>query len=69
MPEGLPGDQGGLGSPKVLAHYNQSLPLTLAADVSVYRVGAVILQTYQDGTECPMAYTSRTLTQSEKNYA
>ena len=58
-----------LGSPRVLAHYNPSLPLTLAADASAYGVGAVISQTYPDGTERPIAYASRTLTQSEKNYA
>ena len=53
----------------MLDHYNPSLPLTLAADASAYGVGAVISPTYPDGTERPIAYASRTLTQSEKNYA
>ena len=58
-----------LGSSRVLAHYNPSLPLTLAADTSAYGVGAVISQKYPAGTEHPIAYASCTLTQSEKNYA
>ena len=58
-----------LGSPQVLSHYDSSLPLTLAADASVYGVGAVISQHYPDGTECPIAYASRTLTPSERNYS
>lgn len=58
-----------LGSPQVLSHYDSSLPLTLAADASVYGVGAVISQHYPDGTECPIAYASRTLPPSERNYS
>ena len=57
-----------LSSFQVLAHYDPSLPLSLAADASPYGVGAVISQQYSDGSERPIAFASRTLTPSEKNY-
>ena len=58
-----------LTSATVLAHYNPGLPLRLAADASAYGIGAVISHVCEDGTERPVAYASRTLTESEKNYA
>ena len=58
-----------LASSRVLVHYDPTLPLTLAADASAYGLGAVISHVYPDGTERPVAYTSRTLTSSERNYA
>ena len=58
-----------LTSATVLAHYNPGLPLRLAADASAYGIGVVISHVCEDGTERPVAYASRTLTESEKNYA
>ena len=58
-----------LSSASVLVHYDPKLPLRLAADASAYGVGAVISHTYPDGEERPIAYASRTLTSSEKNYS
>ena len=58
-----------LMSSSVLAHYNSTLPLTLAADASAYGLGAVISHTYLDSTEHPVAFSSHTLTSSECNYA
>jgi len=54
-----------LVSTSVVAHYDPSLPLKLAADASAYRVGAVISHTYVEGTEHPIAYASRTLLAAE----
>ena len=58
-----------LTSSKVLVHYDPSLPLRLAADASAYWLGAVISHTMPDGTERPIAYASRSLSASERNYA
>ncbi|XP_062846979.1 uncharacterized protein K02A2.6 [Trichomycterus rosablanca] len=58
-----------LTSDKVLVHYDQSLPLTLACDASAYGIGAVIQHTTSDGKEHPIAYASRTLSPAEKKYS
>ena len=58
-------------SPSVLVHYDSSLPIPiqLAGNVSVYRVGAVISHVMADGRERPISFASRTLLPSECNYA
>ena len=58
-----------LVSSKVLVHYNPSLPIRMAGDASAYGIGAVISHILPDGTEHPVAFASRTLTASEKNYS
>ena len=49
----------------VLVHYDPSLPIRLATDVSAYGVGVVI----SHGDEQPIAYASRALAPAESNYA
>ena len=53
----------------VLAHYNPNLPIRLAADASAYGIDAVISHVFLDGTDRPVAFVSRTLTATERNYA
>ena len=58
-----------LSSAPVLMHYDAELPLKLDTDASDYGVGAVISHILPDGAERPIAYASRTLSKSERNYA
>ena len=58
-----------LTSSKVLAHYNPKLSLRLATDASSYGVGVVLTQVSEEGTERPIAFVSRTLSDAEQNYA
>ena len=52
----------------VLTHYDPKLPLRLAADASQYGLGAVISHVMPHGGEKPIAFASRSLSPSEKNY-
>lgn len=56
-------------SNKVLVHYNPNLELIVASDASPFGVGAVLSHIMPDGSEKPIAFASRTLSASEKNYA
>ena len=53
----------------ILVHYDPSLPIRLADDASAYGVGDVISHVMADGNERPIAFASRTLLPSERNYA
>ena len=58
-----------LMSSTVLAHYDVNLPIKVAADASAYGIGAVLSHVNPDGSERPVAFASRTLTSSERNYS
>jgi len=58
-----------LSTDRVLVPYDTNLPISLACDASAYGLGAVLSHVLPDGEERPIAFASRTLSVSEKNYA
>ncbi|RXN06598.1 Transposon Ty3-G Gag-Pol poly [Labeo rohita] len=57
-----------LSSPPVLAIYDPNRDCKMSADASSYGLGAVLMQRWQEGWK-PIAYASRSLTQTEQRYA
>ena len=58
-----------LSSSNVLVHYDPSLPVILESDASQHGIGAVIFHRFPNGDERSIAYNSRSLNSSEKNYS
>ncbi|UYV69790.1 hypothetical protein LAZ67_7000738, partial [Cordylochernes scorpioides] len=52
-----------------LAYYNLNSPTELITDASPIGLGAVLIQTQQNGIKRPIAYASRSLTDTEKRYS
>lgn len=57
-----------LASAETLVHYSPDLPLILAVDASSVGVGAVLSHLI-DGVEKPIAYASKTLSQTQQRYS
>lgn len=56
-----------LVSSPALAIYDPTLQTVISTDASDYGLGTVFAQVQSDGTEKPVAFASRTLTDDEKN--
>ena len=52
-----------------LAHYDPSVPITVAADASNAGLGGTLYHTFSDGSRKPISHASRALTPAEKNYS
>jgi hypothetical protein len=58
-----------LASDRVLAHFEPDAPLVLSVDASPTGLGAVLAHQDRNGRERPIAFASRSLSASEKNYS
>ena len=58
-----------LTSSSVLIHFDTNLDIILSVDASAYGVGAILAHRMPNGSERPVAFASRTLSCSEKNYS
>ena len=58
-----------LTTSNLLTHYDPAKPIKMAADASQYGLGAVISHMLPNGEERSIAFASRSLSKSEKNYS
>jgi transposase InsO family protein len=58
-----------LTSSETLVHYDNDKPLIIATDASDTGIGAVLMHRFPDGSERPIAFASRLLSDVERRYA
>ena len=52
----------------ILVHFDPKRPIILTCDSSSYGIGAVLAHLFEDGSEKPIAFASRSLSKAELNY-
>ena len=57
-----------LTSAPLLVHFDPELDITVACDASAYGIGAVLSHKMPDGSEKPIGFVSRSLSETEKKY-
>jgi len=55
-------------SSQVLVHFDPKHPIDLACDSLAHDIGAVLSHKFPDGSEKPIGFVSRRLTDTEKRY-
>ena len=55
-------------SSQILVHFDPVHLIVLAYDASAHGIGAVLSHKFADGSEKPIGFVSRTLTDTEKKY-
>ena len=58
-----------IASPQVLAHYDLNAETKISPDASAYNLGAVLLQCQDNREWKPVAFASRSLSDTESRYA
>uniref|UniRef100_A0A0N5BN48 RNA-directed DNA polymerase n=1 Tax=Strongyloides papillosus TaxID=174720 RepID=A0A0N5BN48_STREA len=58
-----------LSSNKVLVPYSRKIPVIFASDASQYGYGAVVMHRFDDGSEKPIEYVSKTFNEAQVNYS
>ena len=58
-----------LTSSYLLVHFDPSLQIVLVCDASNYEIGVVLAHRWPDRSERPVAFASRSLAKSERNYS
>jgi hypothetical protein len=61
--------QKALDSSSLLVPYDNRRPVLLSVDASPYGLGAVLAHRFDDGSERPIAYVSRSLNSAERKYS
>lgn len=61
--------KGQLTSQNLLVHFDNTKELLLSCNASPYGIGAILSHRMEDGSDKPIAFTSRSLSKAEKGYA
>ncbi|CAB0016573.1 unnamed protein product [Nesidiocoris tenuis] len=57
-----------LTNPPVLTHFYPDIPINVRVDASAKAIGSILSHTFEDGSEKPVIFSSRILSEAEKKY-